>query len=515
MTQFNTSNTNHFTFTTETLQFHVLGGLSTFGLDRLRVTLKVHRLDDEFHALRHNMDLYNANGVEKFVLKLAEFLEVGTSTIRRSLQELIAKLENYRLELLDQSEESEAEEYLLTKKERRSAMAFLKAKNLLEKTNTLIGKSGVIGEGNNRLLMYLIFTSRKMNNPLHCISFGSSGSGKTHLQSKVADLIPEEDRLSLTSLSSNSFYYFKREELKHKLILIEDLDGADDVLYPLRELQSKGKISKSVVQKSFGGQGKTKNLVVEGPVSVAGCTTKEKIYEDNSNRSFLLFIDESEVQDERIMHYQRSVSAGRIDIEEELSSEELLQNVQRLLHPIRVINPYAEHLILPKSVFKPRRTNAHYLQFIEAITFYHQCQRDKQYDIHTGEEYIETTIEDIKYANELLKHILLRKSDNLNGATRNYLERLKAYLEIKQDVIFTNREIRKEFRLAESTLRRYQLLLQQEGYIKRRTDIQSDSFSYEIVDINEFKDLEKSIEDALNFCLEKLEEPQISSSKIE
>ncbi|MEM6719564.1 MAG: hypothetical protein AAF611_09630 [Bacteroidota bacterium] len=506
MNQFDTSNKNHFIFTTERLAFHILGGLSSFGLDRLRVTIKVHRNEDELHALRHNIDLYNANGVEKLVRKLAEFLEVGTSVIRRALQELIAKLEQHRLELLDQVELDEVEEYLLSKKERRSAMDLLKSNNLLEKTNKLIGKSGVIGEENNRLLMYLIFTSRKMNNPLHCISFGSSGSGKTHLQSSIAELIPQEDRLSLTSLSSNSFYYFKRHELKHKLVLIEDLDGADDVLYPLRELQTKKRITKSVVQKGTGGQGTTKNLVVEGPVSVAGCTTKESIYEDNSNRSFLLYIDESEEQDERIMDYQRKLSAGRVDIEQELQAEALLQNVQRLLKPVRVINPFAEALILPKSVFKPRRTNAHYLQFIEAVTFYHQHQRESKFDLHTGEEYIETTLEDIKYANQLLKPILLRKSDNLNGATRSYFERLKTYLNKKQDSIFTNREIRKEFRMAESTHRRYQLVLQKEGYIKRRTDIQSDSFVYEIVDVDEFGELENSINSALSFCLEKLEE---------
>ena len=85
------------------------------------------------------------------------------------------------------------------------------------------------------------------------------------------------------------------------------------------------------------------------------------------------------------------------------------------------------HLSLPASVFKPRRTNAHYLQFIEAVTFYCQWQRQKKYDLQTGEEYIETTIEDIKQANRLIKTILLRKSDTLNGATRNYLEELKVY----------------------------------------------------------------------------------------
>ncbi|WP_262707423.1 hypothetical protein [Maribacter sp. MJ134] len=40
-------------------------------------------------------------------------------------------------------------------------------------------------------------------------------------------------------------------------------------------------------------------MTVEGPVSVAGCTTQESIYEDNSNRSFLLYIDESEIQDKK------------------------------------------------------------------------------------------------------------------------------------------------------------------------------------------------------------------------
>lgn len=510
MSQLNTSNANHFTFSTDVLDFHILGGLTSFGLDRMRVTLKVNRRDDAFNAYRNNIDLYNANAVEKFVLRLAEFLSTGTAVIRRSLQQLIASLESYRLSLLDKEEEDEALEYLLSKKERRSASDFLKSKDLLLKTSTLIGKSGVIGEEGNRLLMYLIFTSRKMRNPLNCISFGSSGSGKTHLQSAIAELIPEEERLSLTSLSANSFYYFKRNELKHKLILIEDLDGADSVLYPLRELQSKGKIVKSVVKKGIGGQGKTKNLTVEGPVSVAGCTTKESMYEDNANRSFLIHIDESEEQDERIMNYQRAVSAGQVNIDEELKAEELLRNAQRLLKPIRVINPYAMYLSLPRAVFKPRRTNAHYLQFIEVITFYHQLQRAKQYDVHTGEEYIETTIEDIKQANEILKPILLRKSDNLNGATRNYLERLKTYLSEKNDTVFTNREIRTTFRIAESTLRRYQLLLLQEGYIKRRKDIDSDSFAYEIVDVNEFQELEKSIDNALRFCIEKLGKNQLN-----
>ena len=365
---FNTSNPNNYKYTTKYLEVHILGGIKITKLETLRITLSIQK-PKEHNVLRHSIDLYNDNQVEKLVRKIAERLEIGTSIARRTIQELTRELENYRFVLLEQSQVTSKGKQL-TATETKKAEAFLKSKDLLNKTNELIGKSGVIGETTNRILMYLIFTSRKTNNPLHCISLGSSGVGKTHLQSKVAELIPQEDKVEITVLSANAFYYFNRTELQHKLILIEDLDGAESVLYPLRELQSKKRITKTVVHKDARGNTKTIHLTVEGPVSVAGCTTQESIYEDNSNRSFLLYIDESAEQDIRIMNYQRLISAGKINEEQEHKSRELLKDVQRVLKPIKVINPFAEYLELPQSVFKPRRTNSHYLQFIEAITFY-------------------------------------------------------------------------------------------------------------------------------------------------
>ena len=145
------------------------------------------------------------------------------------------------------------------------------------------------------------------------------------MQEKVGALIPPEDKLEITTLSENAFYYFGQRQLQNKLILIEDLDGAEGVLYPLRELQSKKKISKTVVHKNTKGETRTVTLNVEGPVSVAGCTTQENLYEDNANRSFLIYIDESREQDEQIMAYQRKLSAGKVDIAAEHGTRELLQ----------------------------------------------------------------------------------------------------------------------------------------------------------------------------------------------
>jgi len=244
--------------------------------------------------------------------------------------------------------------------------------------------------------------------------------------------------------------------------------------------------------------------VVEGPVCVAGCTTKEHIYEDNANRSFLLYLDESQEQDDKIMQYQRQISSGEVNFYEQKEIQEFLQNTQRILKPIRIINRYAKNLSLPLEVFKPRRTNNHYLQFIEAITFYYQYQRKPQANKETGEIYIETTLEDIENANRLLKEVLLRKSDELTGSCRNYLESLKSYLKANKKKQFTNREIRQVLRVNPSNQKRYNLQLQLGYYIKKVEGKKATGYHYEIVSTTEYNQLQSKINSVLDKTLEKL-----------
>lgn len=512
-TTFDNSNPQQLIYSSPYLILTVLGGIRLDGLDRLRVTLKAELPDNPRPPIRHNLDLYNDTQVEKLVRKTAERLEIGTSVIAASLAELTEQLEIYRLEEIKNKQPEGIQKKVLSEKEREQAETFLRSKNLLEKTNELIGKSGLIGETVNRLLMYLIFTSRKRQTPLHVISLASSGTGKSYLQEKVSELIPEEDRLEQTTLSENALYYFGQTELKNKLILIEDLDGADTVLYPLRELQSKKKITKTITKKDNQGNNKTITVTVEGPVSVAGCTTQESIYEDNANRSFLLYLDESKEQDEKIMNYQRALSAGKVDTAAENQIKELLKNTQRILQPITVKNPYAELLKIPSEVFKPRRTNAHYLQFIEAITFYHQYQREQKVNEATGEVFIETTIEDIQSANTLLKEILLRKSDELTGACRNYIERLKKWLQDESKTAFTNAQARTALRENHSNQKRYMLQLQEAGLIRKTKGDKKKGFYYEVVSMEDYQKLQDQITSVLDEVLQKL--PQVVGSSQE
>lgn len=512
-TNFNTSHPEQLIYENELLRITILGGIKLEGLDRMRVTLKVELVETVRPPVRHNLDLYNDTQLEKFTRKVAERHEVGTGVVSACMYELIELLEQYRIESLEEQENTKPKVKELTEKEEKEAIEFLNNPDLLKRTNQLIGQSGVVGEEINRLIMYLIFTSRKTEKPLHVVSLAKSGMGKTHLQESVANLIPEEDRIELTTLSENAFYYYGRTDLKNKLIVIEDLDGAENVLYPLRELQSKKRISKTISHKNTKGETTTKHLIVEGPVSVAGCTTKEQIYEDNANRSFLLYLDDSKAQTEAILSYQRSIYAGKIDFQVQQQATEILTNTQRVLQPIKVVNPYAEFLQLPSSVLKPRRTNAHYLQFIEAVTYYCQLQREKKYDKQTGEEYIETTLEDIEWANRLLKDTLLRKSDDLTGACRNYFEKLKLYLLGEGKKKVTNLEMSKLLKISIPTIKRHHLALVTNGYLKTSKEKGSKAYHYEVVSFEEYRELQNQINTALDGALEKIQATQKKGRK--
>jgi predicted transcriptional regulator len=521
----NAANPEAITYQTEELGFTILGGIRIDGLDRLRVTIKIEVINRQFEnylnnpdianlAIRHNLDLYNDVQVEKLIRKTAERLEVGSTQLTKAVAEITSQLELYRLQQLEAKQtEKEVRKKILSAAETEEAKVFLQQDNLMQITNDCIGKSGVIGEEANRLLMYIIFTSRKRNNPLHIISFGSSGAGKSHLQEKVAELIPEEDKVPSTSFTSNALYYMGEYDMQHKIILIEDMDGAEAVLYALRELISKHCIIKLVPQKDSKGITKTIMFKVNGPVTVAGCTTQESIYEDNANRSFLVYIDESTAQDEAIMNHQRKKSAGTINTGEEKQIKQLLQNTQRILQPIQVRNPFAELLKIPTEVFKPRRTNAHYLQFIEAVTFYHQYQREQHTDETTGETYINTTLQDIEEANRLMKEVLLRKADELSGATRNYFEQLKEILQQEKQTAFTNKEVRQLLRLPISTIKRHNLELLQSGYIKRNEHKQGKAYHYEIISYEEYKQLQNRIATVLDEIFNNLKAHQPTTAQ--
>lgn len=511
----NTTNPDYISFVYENLLFSIIGGIALYPLDKLKITLKIQiaKSQNPLHSIRQsNLDLYSEEQLQRFIKTASEKLETGSKQLNYAIAELITLLEDYRNARIEEQKPKTEKPKVLSEFRKQELIKLLQSKNLYKKLNDLIGKTGVVGEEKNRLIMWTVFTSRLMETPLHIICLGASGTGKTYLQERISELIPKPHKVSFTASTENALYYVGKTDLKNKLILIEDMDGANSVLYVLRELQSKGYVSKIVPMKDSKGNMKTILLEVEGPICLSGTTTKERIYEDNANRCLLIYLDNSDTQQSSIMNYQRKSHAGTVNKAEEESTKELLQDLQLMFRKINVVNPYAEKLIIPETVFKPLRTNAHYLQFIEAITFIHQFQRPIQKD-EQGSPFIETTLEDIELANELLKEVLLAKSDELTKACRDFLETLKALLQKEKEHSFFRSEVREKLKINPHNLNHYLKTLHFYGYVKSiGGNKYKGGYEYEITKKDEYTQLQSSIETALDKALQGIKEKELVSN---
>jgi hypothetical protein len=509
---FITTNPEALEFTQANLHIIVLGGITFSGLERLKVTLKISNSNNHYHPVRQHLDLYHSEQVQRLTEWCNSRLELGSTLLENALQNLTDALENYRLEKMNAQHVTPAALTVLSEQEKEEALSYLRDENLMQNTFDDLGKTGIVGEEDNRMIMFLVFLSRILVEPLHIISFGASGSGKTYLQEKIARLLPPESKIEITAFSANSLYYFKSAELQHKVLLIEDLDGAQQALYPLRELQSKQKLNKVISLKDSKGEIKKQSYTAESAVCVAGCTTKESIYEDNANRSILIYIDNSEKQDERIIAYQQQLSAGTINLFEEEKWKKLFINIQRLVVTHKVYNPYATMLQVPSLVFKKRRANAMYLKFIEVVTLYNQFRKSSKSDdaiAKSEKDYLETTIEDIEWANKLLKRVFLNKSDDLANATRNILEKIKKHLKAKKELTFTTRDLKTDLRMGESLLKKHLPKLVNQGYLKIKGGNKLQGYCYLILDEQEYIELKSGVFYELDQTVEKLKKKLI------
>jgi DNA primase len=497
-------------YETDHLTITLWGGIEIHAVSRLRATLHIQLKSNEYNSFRDTADLYSHSQIDRLIKQAAEKLEISSSIVTGAITGLTRELETFRQQKREEkrkSEENKEKQSIdrFSREQMQKAGDFMRSSELTQLTHKLFNNLGMIGQQDNATLLFFIFLTRLFKNPLHAIVMGSSGSGKTHLLQGVAGTVPRQHINVTTSLSENTLYYTPKDFLKNKILLQEDLDGAYNALLPLRELMSNQSISRfSTRTNSRTGESKQVYLHVEGPVCVAGATTKDKVYEDNANRSFLIQIEESPGHEAQVLEYQGKVAAGQIDLKKHEQNINLLKACQLLLEPMEVVIPFAPKLELPPQVFKKMRTKNHYLTLVKAVTLWNQKQRERTTG-QEGNKYLISTLDDVQWANYLCKDNLLRKSDELGGKTRNFFESLKELIKQWQAQTFYAKDVRKYLRMHPMTLQRYFTELENRGLIRCVSRSNKPGNEYEISVWDDFEQL-KSGMDIMETILQKLKE---------
>lgn len=318
----------------------------------------------------------------------------------------------------------------MTEEEKAEAMNFLLSENLLEEVHDDVTAVGYVGERFNKIMLYLIATSRKLAKPLACVIKAVSSSGKNALVNAVLALIPDEEKKVISRLTENALFYMAEDGLVHKVIHIAEKVGAEEADYSIRSMLSERELVVFVpIKNPLTGMIETKEIRVKGPIAYIETTTQTHINNENETRMFTLTVDESEEQTMRIHEAQRKQHTleGLRHIEFSESLKRKHQNAQRLLRQVKVIIPYAPELEFPTTRVRTRRDNEKFLSLIETIALLRQYQ--KELKTEGLSEFIEADLKDYEHAYGLSSAILGQTLDEVSKRSRDLMENIKKMIE--------------------------------------------------------------------------------------
>ena len=459
------------------------------GLDSLKITLRLWH-GDRFHL--DQTDLCKDADRRRFCDRAAHECRLEPELVKRDLGKLLLGCERAQdARLRSESDSAEVETVAIPAAEQSEALALLKDPALITKLGEHFDAAGIVGEQTNKLAAYLAATSRLLDKPLAIIIQSTSAAGKTTLMEAVLSFFPPEEQIKYSAMTGQSLYYLGEHNLKHKILAIVEEEGAEKASYALKLLQSEGELTiASTGKDGTTGRMKTEEYHVEGPVAILLTTTSIDIDEELMNRCLILTVDESKAQTQRIHALQRTARTldGLKLKKRRAKILTLLQNAQRLLKPIDVINPFAAELTFTAERTRTRRDHEKYLTLIESVTLLHQHQRPLESDPDAG-NFIRTTIEDLEIANQLAPEVLGRSLDELPPQTRCLLEELKKMVAetcdkqvIDQDrCLFTRRQVRERTGWTEFQVRTHLSKLDQMELVIRRQGKQGSGYVYELV----------------------------------
>jgi len=504
-------------FTFGDRRYRIRGLEKNLSYDVLKVNVLVskpafHGAGDSVHV--DTLDLYQSRPRHSFITQAAVELGVKDDVVKADLGKLVLQLEAMQEKRIQALHEPKTTTVTLSDDETTAALELLKSPDLLARIGQDFTRCGLVGEETNKLIVYLAALSRKLDAPLAVTIQSSSAAGKSSLMDAVLAFLPEEERIKYSAMTGQSLFYMGQTELKHKVLAIVEEEGASQAAYALKLLQSEGELTIASTGKDpVTGKLETREYHVEGPVMIMLTTTAIDLDEELLNRCLVLSIDEGRTQTQAIHARQRDqrTLSGLIAKTDRQALRTLHQNAQRLLQPLAVVNPYAQHLTFVDDRTRTRRDHEKYLTLIDSLALLHQYQRPIQTMPHSirqpvhrsrgeggslgegGQEhvirYVEVTLEDIATANALAHEVLGRTLDELPPQTRTLLrlivelvaERAKTLAMSRSDYRFSRREVREFTRWGNTQLKYHLHRLEELEYLVVHRGGRGQSFVYELL----------------------------------
>ena len=257
----------------------------------------------------------------------------------------------------------------------------------------------------------------------------TAGRGKNHIIDAAVRPLPEEFYFAFEIASGQSLYYKADEDpdfLKHTFAYPNEIEGAEALWEFLRPMLSKGRATKIVTAKDADGNMTSRTIIVEGPVTIAIPTIRNKTDEQLQTR---LLVAELPDYVGRVAEHGRAVSeqllpeAAAVDYSREqwIWQEALRQltTQRRVVFPLR----HDKFTLDDDQVSHGARLWANLLSLMATHAWLEQKNR-RLLDLDEERVAIEATPEDYEVAYGVFTKVCKRTVVNLSETHRKILQAL-------------------------------------------------------------------------------------------
>lgn len=276
----------------------------------------------------------------------------------------------------------------------------------------------IVGEEDNKFLVYLTMTSRLLDKPLALHFISASGSGKSTVLDGVLATMPPEGVLKGASFSPKNL--FRQENLQNMILYSAEQSGMKEAKEAFKLFQSEGTLTQHTVH-----GGRIQENVTVGPIALVSSSTYD-IDPELMSRVIPLSIDESKYQTQKVVEsvFEAASYEGILRKKEKEQICKQMQDLQRALQPVLVVNDWAKYINVTAVNMQMRRIANKIVTIANTLALINQFSKARKY-FPDGTEYIECSLEEMNMAIRLANTFLKNEIGSISVKTRNLYEHIK------------------------------------------------------------------------------------------
>jgi DNA primase len=303
-----------------------------------------------------------------------------------------------------------------------------------------------------------------------------AGRGKNHIVDAAVKVLPEEFYLTFEIASGQSLYYMAADDpgfLKHRFVYPNEIEGVEALIEFLRPMLSKGSAKKFVTNKDAMGTSVGQEIIVEGPVTAAIPTVRNKTDEQLQTR---LLVAELPDYVGRVKEHSAAISELLLPgyTAADFSRKRFLwrEGLRQLTALRRVVFPleHPDFALDDDQLSHGARLWANLLGLMCAHAWLEQKNRPLV-ELPSGEKAIEAHPDDYAAAYDVFTKVCKRTVVNLSDTHRQILGGL---WDLQQDNPdregFTQREIKEAAEVSLGAVSKHKAFLVTSAKLVRQTD---------------------------------------------